>query len=386
MLPLLAISLMNWLAMRMLLGNRAKYVAMLFGLTFASLLICQQCAIFCGVMEMCTGQIRDVEDAGIWVLAPQVRYIDDLRPLDKTQVEAVRSVPGVAWAVPLRKGHGRVHLDDGRFQQVILMGLDDATLVGAPRTMILGKLAAIEQPDALIIDEMGHQLLWPDEPLRVGREVTLNERRAVVVGICRASLTFQTLPIFYTRLSQAAHYLPPERRTVSAILVQGQDGLPPEEVCRRISKQTGLLALTRDEFAWRTIDHYLTRTGLLLNFGTTVLLGFMVGVAISGQSFYTFTVENLPQFGMLKAMGTSDRRLLSMILLQAGLVGSIGYGAGVGLAAIFGELTRGHSKLVFFMPWQVLVITGLAVLLVTMSASVLSIRRVLRLEPAIVIR
>lgn len=377
---------MNWLALRMLLGNRAKYVAMLFGITFASLLICQQCSIFCGVMRMCTGQIRDVQDAGIWVLAPQVRYIDDLRPLSDKQVEEVRSVPGVAWAVALQKGYGRVHLDDGRFQQVILFGLDDATLVGAPQLMVEGKVTDIQQPDGIIIDEIGHQLLWPDEPLQLGRVVTLNERRAVVVGICRASLTFQTLPIFYTRRSQAAHYMPPERRTVSAILVQPQDGQPPDEVCARIQAQTGLMALTQEQFAWLTIDHYLRRTGILLNFGTTVLLGFMVGVAISGQSFYTFTVENLGQFGMLKAMGTSNLRLMGMIMLQATVVGSIGYGAGVGLAAIFGELTRGHSKLVFFMPWQVLVITGLAVLLVIVSASLLSIRRVLRLEPAIIVR
>jgi putative ABC transport system permease protein len=377
---------MNWLALRMLMGNRAKYVAMLFGITFASLLICQQCSIFCGVMRMCTGQIRDVQDAAIWVLAPQVRYIDDLRPLPEKQVDEVRSVPGVAWAVPLQKGYGRVHLDDGRFQQIILFGLDDATLAGAPQHMLLGKLADIQQPDGIIIDEIGHQLLWPDEPLQLGRVVTLNERRAVVVGICRASLTFQTLPIFYTRRSQAAHYLPPERRTVSAILAQPQDGQTAEEVCARIQARTGLLALTQQDFAWLTIDHYLRRTGILLNFGTTVLLGFMVGVAISGQSFYTFTVENLPQFGMLKAMGTSNGRLMGMILLQATVVGSIGYGAGVGLAALFGELTRGHSKLVFFMPWQVLIITGVAVLLVIMSASLLSIRRVLRLEPAIIVR
>jgi putative ABC transport system permease protein len=372
--------------MRMLLGNRAKYVAMLFGITFASTLICQQCSIFCGVLRMCTGQIHDVQDAPIWVLSPQTRYIDDLDPLPERQVEAVRGVPGVAWAVPLQKGYGRVHLDDGRFQQVILLALDDATLVGAPRTMIAGKLADLERPDAVIIDEVGHQLLWPGQPLHINREVTLNGHRAVVVGFCRISLTFQTLPIFYTRRSQALHFLPPEPRTVSAILVQGQDGPSLAEVCNRIHERTGLLALTQEEWAGRTIDHYLTRTGLLLNFATTVLLGLMVGIAISGQSFYTFTVENLPQWGMLKAMGATDIRLVGMILLQAGVVGSIGYGLGVGLAAIYGEATRGHTKLVFHMPWQVLVLTGAAVLLVVGATSLASMRRVIRLEPGIIVR
>src|SRR5689334_6421708 len=135
---------MNWLALRMLTGNRAKYGAMLFGVTFASLLICQQCSIFVGVIRMCTGQIRDVVDADIWVLAPHTRYIDDLKPLAEDRVQEVRSVPGVAWAAPLEKAYGRVHLDDGRFQLVMLLALDDATLAGAPRTLIAGRATDLE--------------------------------------------------------------------------------------------------------------------------------------------------------------------------------------------------------------------------------------------------
>ncbi len=377
---------MNWIAWRMLVGQRTKYLAMLFGITFASLLIAQQLAIFCGVLRMGTGQIRDIEEAPIWVLTPQVRYIDDLEPLSDRRLDQVRSVPGVAWAVRLEKGFSRAELDDGHFQQVILLGLDDATLVGAPRTMLVGSVTDLQKPDAVILDEVGHQLLWPDQPWQIGRVLTINHHRAVIVGICRASLTFQTLPLVYTRVSQAAHYLPPERKTVSAILVQGRPSALVPELCRRIQAQTGLLALTREEFAGRTIEHYLQRTGLLANFGTTVLLGFLVGIAISGQTFYTFTVENLPQFAMLKAMGAANGRLVVMVLQQSAIVGAIGYGLGVGLAAGFGELTRGHSKLVFHMPWQVLVGTGAAIVLVTMLTSLLSIIRVLHVEPARVMR
>ena len=377
---------MYWLALRMLIGHRARYLAMLFGLTFASLLICQQLSIFCGVLRMCAGLIRDVQDAPIWVLSARTQYIDDLAPLAQGRVEEVRGVPGVAWAVPFQKGYAQVHLGDGRFQQVVLLGLDDSTLVGAPRTLLAGDLADLRRPDAVLIDEVGHQRLWPGSPLRTGWAVTMNGRRAVVVGVCRSAPTFQTLPVFYTRRSQAARYLPPQGETVSAVLVRGREGEAPEEVCRRISARTGLLALTREQWVRRTVEHYLRRTGLLLNFATTVLLGFMVGLAISGQSFYTFTVESLPQFGVLKAMGTSDGRLVAILLLQTGVVSGTGFGLGVGLAAAYGEATRGHSKLVFHMPWQVLVLTGVAVLLVTLLTSVLSIRRVLRLEPGIIVR
>lgn len=377
---------MYWLALRMLIGQRIRYLAMLFGLTFASLLICQQLSIFCGVLRMCSGLIQDVQDAPIWVLSAQTQYIDDLAPLAQERVEEVRSVPGVAWAVPFRTGYTEAHLSDGRYQLVMLLGLDDSTLVGAPRTLLIGNLADLQRPEAIIIDEVGHRRLWPGSHLRTGWEVTMNGRRAVVVGVCRATPTFQTLPVFYTRSSQAVHYLPQNRPTVSAILVRGREGEASEELCRRIGIRTGLLALTREQWIRRTVEYYLRHTGLLLNFATTVLLGFVVGVAISGQSFYMFTIENLPQFGMLKAMGARDSILVAMLLLQTGVVSGTGFGLGVGLAAAYGEATRGHSKLVFNMPWQVLVLTGAAILLITLLTSLMSIRRVLRLEPGIIIR
>jgi putative ABC transport system permease protein len=377
---------MHWLAFKMLLGHRTRYLTMIFGLSFASLLIAQQVSIFCGVLRMTTGQIRDIEDAEIWVLAPQVRYIDDLEPVSDRYLPQVRSIPGVAWAVPLYKGVCRAYLEDRRYQQLLLVGLDDVTLVGAPQTMLRGRVEALQHPDAVILDEVGEQLLWPDQPSRVGRELTINARRAQVVGVCRASLTFQTLPIVYTRASQAARYLPPGPRLISAIVVRARPDANVDDLCSRIHAATGLQALTPQQFADRTIDYYLARTGLLANFGTTVALGFLVGIAIAGQTFYNFTVENLPFYGMLKAMGVTNTRLVGMILLQSATIATLGYCIGVGLAAVFGELTRGHSKLVFFMPWQVLLGTGAAIICVSLGASFLSIVRVLRIEPALIIR
>ena len=115
------------------------------------------------------------------------------------------------------------------------------------------------------------------------------------------------------------------------------------------------------------------------------MLGFIVGAAIAGQTFYNFTLENLRQFGVLKAMGAGNWTLLRMILLQAVLVGTLGYGLGVGLTALFGYLMR-HSILAFKFPWQLLLFSGAGVSLICVFAAVLSILKVLRLEPAIVFK
>src|SRR5207249_4530549 len=162
-------------------------------------------------------------------------------------------------------------------------------------------------------------------------------------------------------------------------------GAAAQEVCDRITAVTGLGAYTREGFKKLTVQYFMKNTGIPINFGIAIVLGFIVGTAIAGQTFYNFTLDNLRHFGALKAMGTSNTVLLRMILLQALVVGAIGYGLGVGLASMFGWATR-KTELSFLMPWQLLVMSGGAVLLICFGASLLSIRKVIRLEPAIVFK
>jgi putative ABC transport system permease protein len=377
---------MIWIAFQMLTGDRAKYFGILVGISFATLLIAQQSSIFCGLLLTASSQIYDAKDAPIWVMDPGMQFVDDIKPLSENELLRVRGVSGVAWAARFYKGLGRARFSDGKFQQMMILGLDDAYMVGAPREIVVGSLDDLRQPDAVIMDERGYRYLWPGEPYILGRTFEMNDRRAVLVGICKASRTFQTFPIIYTRFSQALRFAPQERKALSFILAAPKPGLDAKELCERITKQTRLKALTREEFAWVTIWYYLRRTGIPINFGTTVLLGFFVGTAIAGQTFYLFTIENLRQFGALKAMGLTNLRLIGMVLFQGLFVGTVGYGLGIGLAVGFGLLADRSDRLSFFMPWQVLVGTAVAVLLIVVLSSIFSLRKVLVLEPAQVFR
>ncbi|MBX7168903.1 MAG: ABC transporter permease [Pirellulales bacterium] len=378
---------MNWIAWQMLVGDRAKYWGTIFGVAFGTLLIAQQTSIFIGLMRRTASQIIDVREASVWVMDPNVENSDEVRPLSSSDLYRIRGVPGVAWAVNFYKGQARAKIADGRFRQVMLMGVDDATLVGAPAKMLLGNLADLRRPDAVVVDKAGYQYLWPGETPTLGKSLEMNDRRAVVVGICEASPPFMTFPIVYARFTQAVEYVARERNRLSFVLVEPQPGHTPAEVARRITAQTGLLGQTQDEFFWRTIGYYLRSTGIPVNFGITITLGFLVGTAIAGQTFYLFTIENLKQFGALKAMGLSNARLVLMVLLQAMIVGALGYGIGIGLAALFFEATRDVTHLAgFYLPWQVVAGAAAAVLIIVVVSALVSIRRVLVLEPAIVFR
>jgi putative ABC transport system permease protein len=383
---------MNVVAFKMLVGDRAKYFGIIMGLTFASLLITQQAAIFVGLMERTYNAITDVGLPDVWVMDPKVQFIDDVKPIQDTKLLAVRGVSGVDWAMPLYKGLLKARLDNGNFQTCIVLGLDDTTLVGGPPKMLKGKLADLRRADSIIVDRVGASTKLARDnghggtrPLDVGDVMELNDHRATVVGICEVARTFQSQPVVYTTYSRATTFAPHERRLLSFVLVKARPGQDAPELCRRIEHATGLSAYTKQGFVDLTYNYYMQHTGIPVNFFIAIALGFIVGTAIAGQTFYNFTLDNLRHFGALKAMGAPNGMLLRMILLQSLTVGFIGYGLGVGLASIMGLFT-GKTELAFKMPWQLLFISAGAVLLICMMSAVLSIVKIFRLEPAIVFK
>jgi putative ABC transport system permease protein len=384
---------MNWIALRMLTGDRTKYLGLIFGVTFATLLMTQQVSIFMGILTRTGNQILDVRDADIWVMDNRVRYLDEAPGLQDIDLMRVRGVPGVAWAVRTYRGIVRARLEDGNTRNVRLSGLDDETLVGAPQEMIAGSLDDLNRPDAVIIDKAGYEYMWgapegaANGGYQLGRTFELNDRRAVLVGVCAVAPPFFSDPIIYARYSQAARYVPRERNLMNYVLVKAEDGVDHDELCRRIEERTGRMALTGRQFFWKTVGYFLGSTGIPVNFGITIALGFIVGAAVTGQTLYLFIVESLKQFGALKAMGVPNAGILRMIVLQALLVGSIGYGLGAGLTAIFFITTGNITHLAgLHMTWVALLGTGAAVLVIVVATSIISARRVLTLEPAVVFR
>ena len=314
---------------------------MVLGIAFAALLIAQQASIFWGLMMLTYSQIRDIQGANIWVMDPNMQYVDDIKPMSENELYRVRGVEGVEWAVRLYKGLARARFPEkGNYQQVILIGLDDSTFVGGPQQITLGKLEDLRQPDAIFIDERGYRQLWPDEPFRTGRVLEMNDRRAIIVGVCKASPHLYDVPRgLYPLL--AGHDVRAQRAQDAFVRpgpkrAGGRSARPSAERIHDANRPQGRNRAT--QFAETTFMYYFTRTGIPTNFLITVILGVVVGTAIAGQTFYLFTVENIRQFGTLKALGLSNRRITGMILLQAFSVGLIGYGIGVGCAALFGLL------------------------------------------------
>jgi putative ABC transport system permease protein len=375
------------IAFKMLFRDRAKYLMLISALAFAALLMTQQSSVFVGLMRWSTAMLQNTQ-APIWVMDPNVQQVNEVKPMRNTDLLRVRSVPGVAWAVPFYSSTQQARLFNGHFKSIQLVGLDTASLIGAPPVLIKGNLKDLYQANAVILDQVGIEKLSEGRPtpLDVGDVFDINDHEVRIVGICKAARSFFGYPFVYTTYDRAIQLAPKTRKTLTFILVQNNSSVPKKALAEQIIQQTGLRALTNDDFFWSTIWWFIRNTGIPVSFGTTILLGFIVGIAVAGQTFYSFILENLRSLGALKAMGASNFLLCRMLLIQAFVVGFIGYGIGIGLAALFGFGTLKNEQPPFYMPYHIPLMTfGLIIFICSISA-LIGIRKISKLEAAEVFR
>ena len=385
---------MTALALKMLFGDTAKYMMLVAGLFFASFRIIQQASVFCGLMLWTTSTLKNVA-APIYVVEEQVQQVNETNPLRDTDVARVRSVSSVEWAMPLYSGIQRVRLEDGSFKTVQLIGIDAATLAGAPERMIKGRLEDLRLPNTVIIDELAitRLSLKGAPPIKVGDRFEINDIEARVVGICKAARSFTGGPYIWTTYERALQYTPPSRKMLSAVIAAPVDGVSWEDAAGEISRKTGLKAYVNRSFGsdendlnTSTVWWYVRNTGIPISFGTTVVIGFIVGVAIACQTFYSFVLDNLRHLGALKAMGMSNLRLSLMLVIQAATVGLVGFGIGLLFTALFAIAAVENQQPPFYMPWQIPVVAFGVIQLICMVAALMGIFRLSRYEPAMVFR
>ena len=366
------------IAYKLLVNDKGKFAALLMGITFSVFLMIQMTSMFAGMMKKASATVMNT-GAKVWVMDPGVTTVASSIPMPDSVLDAVRSMHGVKYAVPFFSGAGLVRLKSGAYQGVTVIGVDDTSLFGRPE-VVEGKIEDIYAENGFVVvkDEEFSKLDSPG----LGTEFEINDNRGTIVGIARvpASGLFG-MPTLYTTYSRAIQYIPSMRYTISYILVEPADpkSLPHiKEEVRRLGYQT----LTEDEFVDRISDWYMYHTGMGTNLLLMTAISFIVGLSISGQTFYTFTLENLDKFGALKAIGAKGRQLVGMILFQAGVTAFAGYGLGVGLCAALIALAKlkipDYASIVTF--GNLALALGMVIVIAAFS-SYLAVRRVLQIEP-----
>lgn len=391
------------LAMKMLLGDRAKYAGLLFGITFTSFLVAFAISYLCGFLTRGFALVTENPAANVWVMDPAVESTELTTNIPDSALSRVRSVAGVAAAVPLAFTTVDVRFPNGRFQSFRLIGVDDATLFGMPPLENGTSATVLRTPDAGVVASGGTDGKletpvskadrWPyggphlDAPtreLKGGDDLLVNNHRVVIRGVAKALPRYPPEPLMYTTLSNAARLLPPEPHLLTFVLAQSAPGVSPREVAARIEAQTGLKARSSEDFKADTVHWLLTNSEDVGDMASMVSIAMLVGFGVTGVLLYMFTTDSLRQYAVLKAMGADSRLLLSMIFVQSGLCAIVGTGLGLGLCAIVGQIAIVEFDYPFRMMWFTPIFGGFMVLLVSVVAALISARPVLKLEPGVV--
>jgi putative ABC transport system permease protein len=371
-------------AFKMLIGNRASFIGVIFGVFLAILLISQQSAIFLGLITRSYRIVEDVSLPNIWVIDPTTQGEDLIRPMPKSYLWYIKNIPDIEWAVPINYLILPLAMPSGSFNSAEIYGIDDETLIGAPK-LVQGNLLDLRREGAIIIDAhsaeniLAHTL--PDGtilPLKLGDSLEINGHRAVIVGLGNMTPGFYPQPVIYTTNSQFQKFSGSNQLQYIAAKTREID---VDKVLHQINANSKLLGLTRDQLASRMSDHFL-KTGILINFGLSVILGLIIGFSITGQIFYIMTLQNLNTYALIKALGGTEKTILQMIVIQALFVGMIGYILGTGVTILWGFAIK-QTSLAFEFPWELMLFTGMFALIICIFTAILSIQKVFKIDPQI---
>jgi len=303
------------IAYKLLINDRAKYAALLIGITFAVFLMIEMTSLFAGILSRSSATVINI-GASVWVMDPAIQTVANSIPLPAYVLDEVRSIPGVKYAVPLYSGSALLKLRDGTYQAANVIGLDDTSLFGRPH-LLEGSIADIYGENAFIAikDSEFYKLKNP----KIGAQFELNDHRGVIVGIAKVSSSgLFGVPTLYTTYNRALQYIPNTRFTISYLLVEPKSPSDVAEIKRQVAA-SGYLALTKEEFIQKISRFYMFQTGIGTNMMLMTIISFIIGLSISGQTFYTFVIENLdetvdPEIALLNfskqpAKGISDGAL-----------------------------------------------------------------------------
>ncbi|TLU84302.1 MAG: FtsX-like permease family protein [Chlorobium sp.] len=366
------------IALKLLVNDKSKFIALLVGITFAVFLMIMMMSMFSGILARSSSSVYNI-GAKIWVMDPAVNNATSSIPMPDYVLSNARSIHGVKFAVPVYFGNALVKLKSGAYQAVSVVGLDDATLYGRPE-LIEGKIEDIYAESAFIVvkDSEFKKLESPT----IGTEFEINDHRGLVVGLAKVtSGGLFGIPTVYTTYNRAITYIPSMRFTTSYILIEPKSEADIPFIQQQINK-LGYQALTRDQFVRKISDFYTYQTGMGMNVLMMTAISFIVGLSISGQTFYTFILENLERFGALKAIGAKGHELITMILFQASFTALLGYGLGVGLAS--GLMILAKLRLPSYaaqVTYYNLTFAFIMVLIMAGVSSYIGVRKVLQIQP-----
>ena len=322
--------------------------------------------------------------ADLWISTVDLKTFDFGVPFDQRKMSRIKAVPGVERVEEYNVVYSTWTLPGGGNVNVQIVASEENSEMCAPLNLTEGSLEALHNQDTVIVDE-GERVKLGNP--KIGDTFEILGHRAKVVGFTRDMRSFTTTPYVFTSLRRCDRYgfLTTGGKSVY-LMVMVKEGFDCREVRDAITAAVpDIEAHMKSDFSWRTRKYWLVETGMGLGFLAAALLGLMVGGVIVSQTLYAMTMEKLPEFGVLKALGATMGEISRVVLEQSLICGAVGlfvgllFSYGVGAAASAAGTTVEIP----------VVLVGVVIILTAglcSGAALMSILRLRRLEPGMVFR
>ncbi|MFV0422338.1 FtsX-like permease family protein [Oleidesulfovibrio sp.] len=370
------------IAFRNLFHDRVRLIVTLTGIVFAVVLVTIQAGLFLGFVTTISGVV-DNSGADIWVTSKGVKTFDIAMPMPESKLQEVMTVSGVEKA-------GRMVVDfsfwkkpGGGQESIEIVAYDVDTGLGGPWNLVRGTASRLDADDAVIMDSLYMQKLGVGS---MGQEVEIADSRARVMGFTQGIRSFTTSPYIFTAYQNGHRYSRFGPGQITYVLASAEKGVSPQNLRQEIAKHVSNVdVFTTAEFSLTTREYWMLSTGAGAALVVAAFLGLIVGMVVVAQTLYATTMDHLPEFATLKAMGAPDGYILRILLVQALISAVLGYALGMSLCLLIVTVTA-TSDVSILLPWQLATGMFCMTLLMCTSASVISIRKVMRIDPAVVFK
>ena len=370
------------LAQRNLMHDKVRLAVTLTGIVFAVVLIVVELGLFVG-FTVTTSSIIDKSQVDLWIVSRGTPYIEQGSAFSERKLYQVLATPGVAGADKYIVRFSNWKTPEGAEEGIQIVGFNPYTGVGGPWNVVEGNVEELKTPDAVMIDEIYKKKLGVT---KVGESFEINGRRAHVVGFTRGIRAFTTTPYVFTSFKNAQGYVRIDEDQTYFILVRAVPGTDMTALQHRLElRLRDVDVLTRAKFSSMTRIYWMFTTGAGVAVLIAALLGLVVGVVVVAQTIYATTMDHIREYGTLKAMGAPNSYIYRVIITQAGMSAVAGYVLAMFVSVFIVRASRSGGAAIL-LPWQMAVGIFFLTLLMCVSAAVVSINKVTRLDPAMVFR
>ncbi len=372
---------MAGIGIKMMFHDWLKLAGTLFGVVFAVLLGNFQAGTFLALLSKNRMLVENAQ-ADIWVTPPGTQQFQVGKPLNDSQLNRARATEGVEWAEPLVLQTANLVLPSGGSEPVSLVGTRGPRYAGGPWNLVQGDAKSLKTPDGVIFEDSEREKFGG---LNLGSLRELSGHKVQAVGFTWGLLPFAPAYAFADQdLAREILGIAPDKHTF--IMVGVKPGLNAAEVRARLQETlTDTKVMTKGEYLQEILTYIVTKTQLGLSFGLSTFMGVLVGMITVALSMFSSVIDNMRQFGTLKAIGSRTADLAMLLFTQAIIYGVLGSLIGLGAVSGMVQGMRNPQLTPVLLP-EAFGITTAAMVVVCLSASLLALIRLYRIEPAMVLR